>query len=459
MTLIPSSYTPHSYVDTVVSDPAQTVYPFSGKHFLNLSHLKVYGLSASATSVWLDLTALCTYSGVSGSGSITLGVSVPARAAGDTVRIKRVTPDTKAGRLVDFAPGSLSEVDLDTSALQNLYIAQEVRDEMMLRIGRDFGGERKWDFKSASGTAAGAPSLSNDVARYGDIASIALAAGYLPVVTTGQNGQMLSVVSGAWAATTPADIRTTLALGTAALQNIGVGASDVLSAAMAATLYMAGANNLSEVTSTATARTNLGLGTAAILDSGVGPEQLVKLNVDARIPAVDGRLIDLSASTTIPAAGRCMAIAAINIGDVAQAFTNVYSKVDVPVSGLLYQQHNADSDITIDTAADTFSLRNGAANYWVTVELTIHNTSTISAVSFKWQLNKDAVSVYESTELNIPLSVTASNSSTKSVRRTFLVSVIGAGGSVFDISLKKGAVTAGNLVVIDSQIIAVRIGD
>ena len=56
-------------------------------------------------------------------------------AADAQVKIKRTTPKTKAGRLVDFQDASvLTETDLDNSALQNLYIGQEANDTDSLNL-------------------------------------------------------------------------------------------------------------------------------------------------------------------------------------------------------------------------------------------------------------------------------------------------------------------------------------
>ncbi len=51
------------------------------------------------------------------------------------------------------------------------------------------------------------------------------------------------------------------------------------------------ANNLSDVDSASISRTNLGLGTAAVLNVGTGASQVVQLNGSAQLPAVDGSLL------------------------------------------------------------------------------------------------------------------------------------------------------------------------
>ena len=59
-------------------------------------------------------------------------------AADAQVKIKRTTPRGKSDRVVDFQDASvLTETDLDNSALQNLYIAQESADTAVDSISLD----------------------------------------------------------------------------------------------------------------------------------------------------------------------------------------------------------------------------------------------------------------------------------------------------------------------------------
>ena len=66
----------------------------------------------------------------------------------------------------------------------------------------------------------------------------------------------------------------------------------------AATGSLQAANNLSDLTNAATARTNLGLGTAAVENVGTAAGNVVQLDGTAKLPAVDG-----SQLTNLPSAG------------------------------------------------------------------------------------------------------------------------------------------------------------
>jgi len=110
--------------------------------------------------------------------------------------------------------------------------------------------------------------------------------------------------------------RTNLGLGTAAVENVGTGANNVVQLDASSRLpavdgsqltnlpaapvtsvngqtgvvtgLLEASNNLSDVANAGTSRTNLGLGTAAVENVGTGANNVVQLDGSSRLPAVDG---------------------------------------------------------------------------------------------------------------------------------------------------------------------------
>lgn len=110
----------------------------AGKPYLSSGHLEIFLGSALQTSGY----------------TIDESVSPPkvvfdvAPGSGTVVKINRTTPKTAAGRLVDFQDGSvLTETDLDTAAIQNLYIAQEAQDVGVGGLAKN-AANTAWDANS-----------------------------------------------------------------------------------------------------------------------------------------------------------------------------------------------------------------------------------------------------------------------------------------------------------------------
>ena len=122
---------------------AQYALPFS---YIAASHIEAYldNVETSAFTV---------------SGSTLTFTTAPANAV--AILIKRVTPtDT---RLVDFQDGSvLTESDLDLSADQNFYIAQESSDTAQSHIA--LNNSDVWDGQSKRLTLIADPTSAQDVA-------------------------------------------------------------------------------------------------------------------------------------------------------------------------------------------------------------------------------------------------------------------------------------------------------
>ena len=115
----------NSYVEYVISNTSQTAYSFN-KDFLLPAHIKVYYNGTEWTVAGGQLLSIA---GTSGAATVTLDSSVIPTAAGAILKIARVTPQTNAGRLVDWTSGAaITAADLDTAVLQPQYIAEEVDD-------------------------------------------------------------------------------------------------------------------------------------------------------------------------------------------------------------------------------------------------------------------------------------------------------------------------------------------
>ena len=89
--------------------------------YIDVTHVKAY-LNGTLTSAYTISSSTLTFT--------------TAPANGVVIRIERETPNDT--RLVDFTDGSvLTESDLDASADQNFYIAQEITDDSASKLGLD----------------------------------------------------------------------------------------------------------------------------------------------------------------------------------------------------------------------------------------------------------------------------------------------------------------------------------
>lgn len=110
---------PYSYQTTIPATSTSGPFYFTGiDGYLSLSHLSVYVNNALVPSTQYTIDTV--------SKSITFTTPV---GAGSVVKIKRTTPKTVIGRVVDFNDASvLTAANLDDAALQNLFISQEAED-------------------------------------------------------------------------------------------------------------------------------------------------------------------------------------------------------------------------------------------------------------------------------------------------------------------------------------------
>lgn len=118
--------------------------------YMNLSDLKVYLNGSLSTSGYTIVT----------SPSLALNFSV-IPANGTIIKVQRETNSNASGRAVDFDNGSvLTAEDLDKSALQNLYIAQETKEGIGESIQKGFDGQ--WDAEGLRIKNVADPLLDSD---------------------------------------------------------------------------------------------------------------------------------------------------------------------------------------------------------------------------------------------------------------------------------------------------------
>jgi len=144
------AYSYQVYSGSTVTNNSFAVTQIDG--YLQLSHLKVYKN---------DVLQASGYTFTQPSGVLTLSFST-APIATDIIVVRRETPKTQATRVVDFSDGSvLTANDLDRSAIQLLFIAQEAQDTGNGSIGPTLN-EQDWDADGKRITNVGLPIDATD---------------------------------------------------------------------------------------------------------------------------------------------------------------------------------------------------------------------------------------------------------------------------------------------------------
>lgn len=383
------TYSPLSYQDYTVTNPSSLTFNFT-KEILQASHISVY--QKPLNGEWAEITDF-TATGSSGSIVVTMGGTVNL-AGNDTIRLARETPRPGTQRLVDFQNGEgLSEDDLDTAHLQTLYIAQEALDSIFTRAlnkGEDSnGGNEHFNAQGYRITNIGAPKTAGDALRLGDLTAFQTASGNLPAVTEDQETSMLVVKNGAWAIRSNTEVGEDLGLNTAAYRSVGTAPLALLDTASADLRYFVSGDHLAGV-NTGLAQFYLGLGSAAPLNVGTSAYNIVQLDSNARLPAVDARSIDLTNNTAYR--GRCEAGAVVGFQTGANTIPHT-GEIRLRIANIQSSYLNA-SDITINTT-----------NQWITVvpaggmrarlSLTVANTGRTlpGDYAFQVKLNTGAGSV------------------------------------------------------------------
>ena len=369
-------YATHTFTASASQGPYAFPFPY-----LDENHIDV---EVDGTSVGVSVS-------VSGQQ---LTFVTPTLAGGETIVVRRDSSPSAA--LVTFQNGGVAADDLNTSALQALYLSQEILDAVAGGAGDylpssvsgglhwESGGLRLeglaapqagshattktyvdaaiaavaltaglplsgavWDAQSKKISNVLTPASGNDATNKTYVDAAVLAASGLPPVTGGDNGSILMVVAGAWDVTIPGDARTGLGLGTAAVRNTGAGVGAV----------------------------------PLIQDVGGGT---------AGFAAIDGRNL-----TNVPAVGRAEAVLRLQtntLGSTGSIGATWYNDG----SGLTYRldlaatvaatdtANNGNSDIVVDAANNIVTLTK-SGTYRVRIH---HSVATAGTANFRYAFSK-----------------------------------------------------------------------
>lgn len=155
---------PNSY-QTHTSNGVSNSFSFASiDGYLQLSHLKVYVNGV--------LNGTGTYTIDAAAKTVSFVPNPPAN--GSVVRIARETPNTVAGRVVDYTDGSvLTAADLDAANLQTIFLAQEAADKGGEAFQRT-ANEQAWDAQNIRISSVAAPTAGSDVATKDYIDNLSL---------------------------------------------------------------------------------------------------------------------------------------------------------------------------------------------------------------------------------------------------------------------------------------------
>lgn len=286
---------------SILEFPARGVgpYPIQALPYLDPAHLSFTVNDVPVTGTVDDAAKL-----------VTLAVS----PAGGTVRVIRTTPRDQEDRLTQFldlvtgAAGLTGDL-LDVDYRQILYILCEARDAgegAAPADGMATGADGQWDAELLRITNLAAGSSPNDAVTKAQLDTVDTTTRALPTVTAGDNDDGLFVTAGEFDDRTPAQCRT-----------------------------------------------HLGLGTAAVLTAGVGANQVPQFDSSARYPANSGALIDITANPTVLLRAK---------NTVASWFTAALSSPGLDPSLSTWSQ-NSSSRVAVSSGwASRVELNNGGAD-------------------------------------------------------------------------------------------------
>jgi len=264
-----------------ITDTTDATYDFTFD-WVRVSHINVSLNGVDVPSGDFTIT------GTSGAATCTLsGTTFSTMDLNDILRIYRVTPNTFAGRTVDFnAEGTVSLAALDDAFEHDISLIQEVIDEITdaIKTSDIYGGN--YDAGGFEIRNLGTGTTASSAVTLQQLQGVATASGALPPVDDSFDGHVLGVVSGSWATVSVEALQTLLLLGDAAYRDVTVGhPGGVIDRSLGDARYLQITNSLADLTSPSTARVNLGLGSAAIENAGSGPSDVLKLTTLGDIPS------------------------------------------------------------------------------------------------------------------------------------------------------------------------------
>lgn len=259
-----------------------------------------------------------------------------APVAGAIVKVWRETNITTAGKDTVFFDGALLRgVDMNKSVDSILLAIQEVVDRLNTGLSLDPATGTTWDGLGLRITNIDDGTSDTDAVTVQQLNASLIAAGNLPNVTGADNDSGLFVSAGLWAKRTPAQIRTHLALGTAALQNTGTAANNV-----------------------------------------------VQLNGTAQLPAVSGQLLVLSAQADVATLisdkhKNPVCIVAFNSGnapnDTTATYTGTVGRMDMVTATEI---NDGGANFTFDAANNNVTLL--AGTYYASFVVNFVNSGNIT---------------------------------------------------------------------------------
>lgn len=247
MTISSTETNPKSYS----ANGTTTAFTFDS-YFLADGDLRVETLSSNVPT----LKTLTTDYTVSGAGDLNGGTItfVTAPASGLTVRVTRFVSSTQ---VVDYVANYIFPAETHEQALDRLtMLVQQALSPLGLSTydaGAVTGAITRlstnidvWDLESKVLSSGASAVAGTDIPTLTQVQGlITSSTGTVPTPTTpGQDDYFFVAVAGTMTVTSPAASRTALGLGTAALQNTGIVAGDVVAVQSGVELPAVGADNI-----------------------------------------------------------------------------------------------------------------------------------------------------------------------------------------------------------------------